>query len=153
MGLSEIWSGVFIPDPDTDFYPSRIPDPGVKKAPEPGSRGQKGTGSRIRKTLSSPKLDHLEVLSVSLLCLSVLEEVLAAGERWRLPEGEHLPERDAEGPDVAGVGVLALGEALQGQPLHRDVRRRLHHVVVVCRVPGQAKVRYFHCFLWRKDIK
>ncbi len=128
--LLEIWSGVVISDPDP--------------APDPG--GQKGTGSRIRKTLSS-KLDHLEVLSVSLLGLPMLEEVLAAGERGRLPEGEHLPERDAEGPDVAGVGVLALGEALQGQPLHRDVRRRLHHVVVVRRVPRQAKVRYFHCFL------
>jgi hypothetical protein len=23
--------------PDPDFYPSRIPDPGVKKAPDPGS--------------------------------------------------------------------------------------------------------------------
>jgi hypothetical protein len=34
-------SGIFIPDPDLDFfYPSRIPDP--------GSRNQKGTGSRIR---------------------------------------------------------------------------------------------------------
>ncbi len=33
--LSEIWSVLFIPDPDPDFYPSR-------------SRGQKGTGSRIR---------------------------------------------------------------------------------------------------------
>ncbi len=30
-------SGLFIPDPDADFYPSRIPDPGVKKAPDPGS--------------------------------------------------------------------------------------------------------------------
>ncbi len=28
---------VFIPDLDLDFYPSRIPDPGVKKAPDPGS--------------------------------------------------------------------------------------------------------------------
>ncbi len=28
---------MFIPDPDLDFYPSRIPDPGVKKAPDPGS--------------------------------------------------------------------------------------------------------------------
>jgi hypothetical protein len=30
---------VFIPDPDPDpdFCPSRIPDPGVKKAPDPGS--------------------------------------------------------------------------------------------------------------------
>jgi hypothetical protein len=27
--------GLFIPDPD--FYPSRIPNPGVKKAPDPGS--------------------------------------------------------------------------------------------------------------------
>jgi hypothetical protein len=25
-------------DPDADFLPSRIPDPGVKKAPNPGSR-------------------------------------------------------------------------------------------------------------------
>ncbi len=32
--LSEIWSGMFIPDPDLDFLP--IPDPGVKKAPDPG---------------------------------------------------------------------------------------------------------------------
>ncbi len=34
--LSEIWSGLFIPDPDHEFLP--IPDPGVKKAPGPGSR-------------------------------------------------------------------------------------------------------------------
>jgi hypothetical protein len=27
-----------MPDPDADFLPSRIPDPGVKKAPNPGSR-------------------------------------------------------------------------------------------------------------------
>jgi hypothetical protein len=33
--LSEIWSRMFIPDPDLDFLP--IPDPGVKKAPDPGS--------------------------------------------------------------------------------------------------------------------
>jgi hypothetical protein len=26
-----------IPDPDADFLPSRIPDPGVKKSPNPGS--------------------------------------------------------------------------------------------------------------------
>ncbi len=29
--------GFWIPDPDADFLPSRIPDPGVKKAPNPGS--------------------------------------------------------------------------------------------------------------------
>jgi hypothetical protein len=28
---------MFNPDPDLDFYPSWIPDPGVKKAPDPGS--------------------------------------------------------------------------------------------------------------------
>jgi hypothetical protein len=36
--LSEIWSWLFIPDPDPDFLP----------IPDPGSRGQKGTGPRIR---------------------------------------------------------------------------------------------------------
>jgi hypothetical protein len=36
-----------IPDPDADFLPSRIPDPGVKKAPDPGSR------IRIRNTVFS----------------------------------------------------------------------------------------------------
>jgi hypothetical protein len=30
------------------FYPSRTPDPGVKKAPAPGPRGQKGNRSRVR---------------------------------------------------------------------------------------------------------
>jgi hypothetical protein len=30
--------GSRIPDPEADFLPSRIPDPGVKKAPNPGSR-------------------------------------------------------------------------------------------------------------------
>jgi hypothetical protein len=28
---------LFIPDPDPDFYLSRIPDPGVKEIPDPGS--------------------------------------------------------------------------------------------------------------------
>jgi hypothetical protein len=36
--LSEVCSGMLIPDPDLDFLP----------IPNPGSRGQKGTGSRIR---------------------------------------------------------------------------------------------------------
>ncbi len=36
--LSEIWSWLFIPDPDPDFL----------SIPDPVSRGQKGTGSRIR---------------------------------------------------------------------------------------------------------
>jgi hypothetical protein len=37
-----------IPDPDPYFYPSRIPDPGVKKAPDPGSRiGIRNTGKNL----------------------------------------------------------------------------------------------------------
>jgi len=35
--LWEIWSEIFLPDPDLDFYLSRIPDFRVKKAPDPGS--------------------------------------------------------------------------------------------------------------------
>ncbi len=42
--LSEIWSGLFIPDPDPEFLP--IPDPGVKKAP------------RIRNTVARGAAPH-----------------------------------------------------------------------------------------------
>ncbi len=37
--LSEMWSGLFIPDPDPGFgsWFLPIPDPGLKKAPDPGS--------------------------------------------------------------------------------------------------------------------
>jgi hypothetical protein len=38
--LSEMLSRMLIPDPDPEssvFYPSRIPDPGIKTAPDPGS--------------------------------------------------------------------------------------------------------------------
>jgi hypothetical protein len=35
--LSEIWSGMFISDPDLDFF-LPMPDPVVKKAPDPGYR-------------------------------------------------------------------------------------------------------------------
>jgi hypothetical protein len=45
--LKMIWDvlpdpGSRIPDPDPDFFPSHIPDPGVKKAPDPGSATLKG---------------------------------------------------------------------------------------------------------------
>ncbi len=53
--LSEIWSGMLIPNPD--FLP----------IPDPGSRGQKDTGSRI----SDPDPQHCFSHSLSsLLCLS-----------------------------------------------------------------------------------
>ncbi len=44
--LYEIWSRLFIPDPD----PVSGLDPGFLLIPDPGYRGQKGTGSRIRNT-------------------------------------------------------------------------------------------------------
>jgi hypothetical protein len=34
--VAKILSGLFIPDPDPDFYLSQTPDPGVKKAPDFG---------------------------------------------------------------------------------------------------------------------
>ncbi len=43
--LSEIKSGVFIPDPDPGFWV--LTDPDFLPIPYPGSRGQKGTGSPI----------------------------------------------------------------------------------------------------------
>jgi hypothetical protein len=36
--FSKITSGTFIPDPDSGLFPSRIPDPRGKKAPDPGTR-------------------------------------------------------------------------------------------------------------------
>ena len=62
--IRNVHPGSWIRDTDLDFYPQRIPDPGVKKAPDPRSRCQKGTGSRIRKTskkrrvLGSPSVSH-----------------------------------------------------------------------------------------------
>jgi hypothetical protein len=44
-----------IPDPDADILPSRIPDPGVKKAPNPGSR------IRIRNTGLCPETSNNEL--------------------------------------------------------------------------------------------
>jgi hypothetical protein len=42
--LSEIWSGMFIPDPNVDFLP--ISDPGVKQAPDPGVKQAPHPGPR-----------------------------------------------------------------------------------------------------------
>jgi hypothetical protein len=48
LSLSSQKYGFGIRDPGSGKNLFRIPDPGVKKAQDPGSRGQKGTGSRIR---------------------------------------------------------------------------------------------------------
>jgi hypothetical protein len=46
---------MFIPDPDLDFYQSRIPDPGVKKASDPGS------GSALFESLKRNQLDDADL--------------------------------------------------------------------------------------------
>ena len=48
---------MFIPDPDADFLPSRILDPGVKKAPNPGSRIRiRNTDKGNHKTFIFPQI-------------------------------------------------------------------------------------------------
>ncbi len=49
--LSEIWTGLFISDPDPDFLP--LPDPGFKKAPDPWS-GTLEERSELRKFIYMP---------------------------------------------------------------------------------------------------
>jgi hypothetical protein len=35
--ILDFYSGFWIPDPSSGFFPSPITDPGVRKAPDPGS--------------------------------------------------------------------------------------------------------------------
>ncbi len=56
--ISEIWSGMFIPDPylrsgSWFFYPSGILDTGVKKAPDPGS----GSATLTKRNIFNPTLN------------------------------------------------------------------------------------------------
>ncbi len=67
--LSEIWTGLFISNPDPDFL----------TIPDPGSRGQKSTGSRIRNTgrirSHYTKLVHWEInfsTRGKILCFTLL---------------------------------------------------------------------------------
>jgi hypothetical protein len=62
--LSELWSELFITDPDLDFSP--IPDPGVKKAMEPGS------GSATTLFTNRPLRVHYSPFNFGVLVLSFL---------------------------------------------------------------------------------
>ncbi len=66
--LSEIWSWLFIPDPDPDFLP----------IPDPGSRDQKGTGSRIRIRNTELNTGELEQVKRMVSNMSITEE-----DYWR----------------------------------------------------------------------
>lgn len=63
------------------------------------------------------------------------------------PEAEHLPEDDPEAPDVAGEGILLVREALERQPLDRDVGVAVHDVAVVGHGACQPEVADLHVLL------
>jgi hypothetical protein len=66
-----------IPDPGVKRH--RIPHPGVKKAPpDPGSRGQKGTGSRIRICNTELNTGELEQVKRMVKNISITED-----DYWR----------------------------------------------------------------------
>jgi hypothetical protein len=65
--LPEIWSGMFIPDPDLDLLP----------IPDPGSRGQKSIGSRIRihDTASKHVLNSIAAEKITNLCFLMVNKL------------------------------------------------------------------------------
>ena len=78
-----------------------------------------------------------------------LKEVFTPIQKWALSEGKHFPEHDTKAPHI-GVGrVHVVLEALQGQPLDRDVGLGGHdvHVLVVGHGPGQPEVGDLDQFL------
>ncbi len=76
--LLEIWSWLFIPDPDPDYSP--IPDPGVKKAPDPDPQHcllgintkyeclQERKSKRLQKTTAENAVKILPYILRSMLC-------------------------------------------------------------------------------------
>ncbi len=87
-----------IPDPDADFLPSRIPDPGVKKVPNPGSR------IRIRNTVFNHRQQYTLsrrwnwnlAFAGSLLVISEVtspEHVTSLRELWRRDYPRQPPSR------------------------------------------------------------
>ncbi len=62
--LWEIWTGLFIPDAGSrirtlTFYPSRILNPGVKKAPDHGSRIRKRNTTYIARSSLKARLPNV----------------------------------------------------------------------------------------------
>jgi hypothetical protein len=46
--------GMFIPDPRSEFFPSRFPDPGSKRSPDPGSKKNFIAGVQGKFTSATP---------------------------------------------------------------------------------------------------
>jgi hypothetical protein len=65
--LSDIWSGMFIPDPDLYFLP----------IPDPRSRGQKGTGSRSQIRIRYTAVECHDINGISLLGGIVVDKNMA----------------------------------------------------------------------------
>ena len=100
-------------------------------------------GIKLWRRVQHYPLSHLKILSLPLVAG---EEVLTSLQGWDGSEGEHLPERDPEGPDITLVTVLPVGETLDGLPPHGDVGVGVHLVEVIGGHSRQAKVRYFDYF-------
>ncbi len=113
------WSGSWF------FYPSRIPDPGVKKAPDPEFRGQKGTGSRIRNT-------DFHLISTVITCL---QEAIKQGPglvRAVLGQFRLFPPPEGGGAEVgdylARQRLVADSQPRARLPHHpRERPQQVHH--------------------------
>jgi hypothetical protein len=128
-------------DPDLDFYPSRMPDPGVKKAPDPGSR--------IRNTpwkcCGSGRMS-----SGSGSCLSLFNMVEAV---WYVPteldycvtkvgSGKSIPDPD---PDVTQIKKFLVW--IWSRPKVKSSGIRIHSTrqekfLKTCKLPCSKSVKY-----------
>jgi hypothetical protein len=72
-----------IPDPDADFLPSRIPDPGVKKAPNPGSRIRIRNTARNQTERSQNLQGNLQVFFFLFLPMSPWHKMTTFRNFWR----------------------------------------------------------------------
>ncbi len=123
----------------------RIPDPGVKRAPDPGSRGQKGTGSRIQGSkghrIPDPgvkkEMDPGSATLIYRLCSSW-------PGKWDGVRGSLLPARDwtwwsrprplarslhtnylLKYPPNSEIGFLTVSESLSCCPLPKPTKKKL----------------------------
>lgn len=96
----------------------------------------------------------LQRVQKHLLLLSLLLQQVHRGQVGLLAFGEHLPQRDAVGPDVGAHGELAVLQALQRVPFDGQFPARLQDVVVVgAGAAGQAEVGDFHViFVHYEDV-
>jgi hypothetical protein len=143
--LSEIWSGLFILDPDPDFLP--VPDPGVKKTPDPGS----ATLKFYKK--SQNKVKFLHKFSVfAWRCLPFRKELLKT-TTTNVPEmffAQALPMASSLGTETASLSmemskvdellVASANERRGWKPSSSAEGRKLSPVSEICSFGGKKLV-------------